>query len=143
MSPTHEAELRAAESRRVDGRFDEVHNRMTQGFAALDKQLVSQVDRIDALITNASSRAEITAIKLEEGVTKLAATVAATTETTRLASAEAVTATSLAFDNRLKPVEEAIRVSAGRGSVLTPIGLAVMGTALALISGIISHFMFR
>ena len=127
----HEQQLRAAESRRVDGRFLDVYGRMDAGF-----------DRIDSLITATASRADITAIKMEEGVKQLAATVTATTETTRLAAAAAVAATTKAFDERLKPVEEAMRVAAGRNTVANPLLMAVVGAMLTMAGGLLVRALY-
>jgi hypothetical protein len=113
--------------RRSDHRFSKMRAQMTEA------QMDGESKRIDALLAAsaanvglANARAEMTAATLAERVDTSAKTLATQVEVTAKAAAQAVEATRLTLEGRIKPLEDARYVEAGRSGLSTPLLMSLV-----------------
>jgi hypothetical protein len=116
----------------------------------IDAIMLAEARRVDALllaaandVSLATSRAEHTASGLAERVEASAKALAAQVEATAKAAAIAVEATAKILADRIRPLEEARYVQAGRAGLSTPLLAAIAALAGGLLLWVFEHLIMR
>ena len=113
-----------------------------------EQTTLAESRRIDALLAAANaavnianSRAEMTAATLAERVDTTAKANAAQVDITARAAATAVDATKTTLEGRIKPLEDARYVEAGRSGLSTPLLMAIVSFISVVVATIVIHLL--
>lgn len=129
-----------SEIRRIDERAEGWLRAMAAESLRVNGCMKSEADRINALllasaqnVREASTRAEQTATHLAERVEATAKALVQQGEASTRANVDAVAATAMAMDARIKPLESLRWEEAGRSRISVPLLMAIAGFCGALL----------